>query len=138
MSRELVIQVNINPQTSAGPTETRETTNVVQQQAISRGTVAMQQAKQGMDLVGRNAYNFALMNVGELTGNRRLQRQLQAGNFLFNIAAIAKINPGVAVAMAGIQLASSAAQTAIENRNLNIQIEYNKQLQVNNYNNNRR
>ncbi len=138
MSRDLVIQVNVNPQTASGPTETRETTNVVQQQAISRGTVAMQQAKQGMDLVARNGYNFALMNIGELTGNRKLQRQIQSANFLFNIGAIAKINPGVAVAMAGIQLASSAAQTAIENRNLNIQIEYNKQLQVNNYNNNRR
>ena len=138
MSRELVIQVNINPQTSAGPTETRETTNVVQQQAISRGTVAVQQAKQGMELVLRNSYNFALMNIGELTGNRRLQRQLQAGNFLFNIGAIAKINPGVAVAMAAVQLGSSAMQTAIENRNLSIQIDYNKQLKFNNYNNNRR
>jgi hypothetical protein len=138
MSRELVIQVNVNPTGAQGPTETRETTNVVQQQAISRGTVAMQQAKQGMDLVARNAFNFGLMNIGELTGNRKLQRQIQSANFLFNIGAIAKINPGVAIAMAGIQLASSAAQTAIENRNLQIEIDYKRQLQVNNYNNNRR
>jgi hypothetical protein len=138
MSRELVIQVNVNPTTAQGPTETRETTNVVQQQAISRGAVIAEQSKQAMGIVMRNSYNFALMNIGELTGNRKLQRQLQSANFLFNIGAIAKINPAVGLAMATFQLASSAAQTAIENRNLNIQIEYNKQLQVNNYNNSRR
>lgn len=138
MSKDLVIQVNVNPSTSQGPTETRETTNIVQQQAVTRGTVAMTQIKQSMDLVGRNAYNFALSNVGELTGNRRLQRQLQSANFLFNLGAIAKINPFIAVSMAAVQLGSSALQTTIENRNLGIQIDYQKQLQVNNYNNNRR
>lgn len=138
MSRDLVIQVNVNPSTAQGPTETRETTNVVQQTAISRGQVAMAQIQQSMDLVGRNAYNFALQNIGEVTGNRRLQRQLQSANFLFTLGAIAKVNPFVAVAMGAVQLGSSAVQTAIENRNLGIEIDYKRQLQVNNYNNNRR
>jgi hypothetical protein len=138
MSKELVIQVNVNPTTSGGPTETRETTNIVQQQTIARGTIAMAQVKQSMGMVVRNGYNFSLQNIGELTGNRKLERAVQSGNFLFNLGVVAKVNPYAAVALGAVQLGSSAITTAIENRNLQIEIDYKKQLQVNNYNNNRR
>lgn len=138
MSRDLVIQVNVNPNTAPGPTQTTETTSVVSQTAVGRGTVAAAQVKQAMGLVAQNSFNFALTNIGELTGNRKLERRIQATNYLFTLGAIAKINPYAAVAMAGIQLGTSALSTAIENRNLRIEIDYQKTLRFNNYNNSRR
>lgn len=138
MSKDLVIQVNVNPSTAQGPTETRETTNVVSQTTVSRGSAAGMQAKQAMGFVARNAHNFALSNIGELTGNASLERRLQAGNQLMNIGAIAVQNPAMGVAMLATQVGISAASTAIENRNQQIENEYNRKLKVNTYNNNRR
>ena len=138
MSRDLVIQVNVNPNTAGGPTETTETTNVVSQQTMSRGAAGAAQAKQAMSLVVRQAYNFGLSNIGELTGNASLERRLQATNQIATIAAIAGNNPYAAVAMAAMQVGIGAASTAIENRNQQIENEYNRKLKVNTYNNNRR
>ena len=138
MSRDLVIQVNVNPNSAQGPTETQETTNVVSQTAVSKGTAMGMQAKQAMSFVARNAQNFALSNIGELTGNASLERRLQSANQLMNIGAIAAANPAMGIAMLATQVGISAATTAIENRNQVIENEYNKKLKVNTYNNNRR
>jgi hypothetical protein len=138
MSRDLVIQVNVNPNSAQGPTETQETTNVVSQTAVSKGTAMGMQAKQAMSFVARNAQNFALSNIGELTGNASLERRLQSANQLMNIGAIAAANPAMGIAMLATQVGISAATTAIENRNQVIENEYNRKLKVNTYNNNRR
>jgi hypothetical protein len=138
MSRDLVIQVNVNPNSSGGPTETQETTNVVSQQTMTKGAAQAAQAKQAMSLMARQAYNFALSNIGELTGNSSLERRLQAANQVSNIAAIATQNPYAAVAMVAMQVGIGAASTAIENRNQQIENDYNRKLKVNTYNNNRR
>lgn len=138
MSRDLVIQVNVNPNSAQGPTETQETTNVVTQTAVSKGTAMGMQAKQAMSFVARNAQNFALSNIGELTGNASLERRMQSANQLMNIGAISAANPVLGIAMLATQVGISAATTAIENRNQVIENEYNRKLKVNTYNNNRR
>lgn len=138
MSRDLVIQVNVNPNSAQGPTETQETTNVVSQTAITKGTAMGMQAKQAMSFVARNAQNFALSNIGELTGNASLERRMQSANQLMNIGAIAAGNPAMGIAMVATQIGISAASTAIENRNQIIENQYNRKLKVNTYNNNRR
>jgi hypothetical protein len=138
MSRDLVIQVNVNPNSADGPTQTTETANVVSQTTITKGQATAMQAKQAMSFAARQAYNFGLSNIGELTGNASLERRMQSTNQLFNIGAIAAHNPMLGLAMAATQIGIGAASTAIENRNLQIENEYNKKLKVNTYNNSRR
>lgn len=138
MSRDLVIQVNVNPNSAQGPTETSTTTNVVSQTAVDKSASLGQQAQQAMNLVARNAQNFALSNIGELTGNSSLERRMQSSNQLINIAAISGGNPAIGLAMVASQIAISAGSVGIENRNQRIENEYNLKLKVNTYNNNRR
>lgn len=138
MSRDLVIQVNVNPNSAQGPTETSATTNVVSQTAVDKSASLGVQAQQAMNLVARNAQNFALSNIGELTGNSSLERRMQSSNQLLNIAAISNGNPAIGLALVASQVAISAGTVAIENRNQRIENEYNLKLKVNTYNNNRR
>jgi len=137
MSKDLVIQVNVNPQTAQGPTETQETANVVKQTAVEGSSHAIM-AKQAMDMMARQAMNFALSNIGELSGNASLQRRMQSANQMMNLAAVAVQNPYMAVGMAAMQIGMGAANTGIENRNQRIENDYNRKLKVNTYNNNRK
>jgi hypothetical protein len=137
MSKDLVIQVNVNPQTAQGPTETKETASIVKQTAVEGGGHAAM-AKQAMDMVARQAFNFALSNIGELSGNASLQRRMQSANQLMNLAAVGAQNPYMAIAMGAMQIGTGAANTAIENRNQRIENDYNRKLKVNTYNNNRK
>jgi uncharacterized protein (UPF0210 family) len=138
MSKDLVIQVNVNPSTAPGPTETRSSTNVVAQQAVERTGAQSQKASQAMNMLARQAYNIAISSVGELTGNSALQRRMQATNQLITLGGLALQNPYLAAAYAVSEVASGAINTAMENRNIGIENDYRRKLKVNTYNNNRR
>jgi hypothetical protein len=136
--KDLVIQVNVNPSTAPGPTETRTSTNVVAQQSVERTGAQAQKAGQAMSMLARQAYNVAISSVGEITGNSALQRRMQATNQLITLGGLALQNPYLAAAYAVSEVASGALSTAIENRNVEIDNNYRRKLKVNTYNNNRR
>lgn len=136
--KDLVIQVNVNPSTAPGPTQTKPSTNVVAQHVMERSAAEFQKMGQAMSMLSRQAYNVGLMSVGEMTGNGALQRRMQATNQLITLGGLALSNPYLAAAYAVSEVASGAIGTAIENRNVQIENNYRRKLKVNTYNNGRR
>ncbi len=137
MSRNLSINVNVNPNGQASPTETRiseatETTKAAERSVTSGITGA------AIFSVARRGIALATANIGEVTGSRSLQRRLQFGTQLGNLAIIAKSNPKSAAILFAVQTVGQAAGNFIENRNLESNIRYNQTLRSATFNNSRR
>ena len=137
MSRDLSINVNVNPNGQASPTQTRITESTESSQAAQRvSTNGITGA--AIFSIARRSVALATSNVGEWTGSRTLQRRLQFGIQISNIGLIAIKNPVAAGVLLAVQVASQGISTGIENRNLEADIRYNQAVRSATFNNSRR
>ncbi len=137
MSRDLSINVNVNPNGQASPTQTRITESTESSQAAQR---VSSNGITGAAIfsIARRSVALATSNVGEWTGSRTLQRRLQFGIQISNIGLIAIKNPVAAGVLLAVQVASQGISTGIENRNLEADIRYNQAVRSATFNNSRR
>jgi len=137
MSRDLSINVNVNPNGQASPTQTRITESTESSQAAQR---VSSNGITGAAIfsIARRSVALATSNVGEWTGSRTLQRRLQFGIQISNIGLIAIKNPVAAGVLLAVQVASQGISTNIENRNLEADIRYNQAVRSATFNNSRR
>jgi hypothetical protein len=137
MSRDLSINVNVNPNGAASPTQTRVTEAPESTEIQNRTAGNAIQAAAIISVVQRGA-RIATSNIGELTGNKSLERNAR---FVSNIATLGLLgfkNPVAALALATFQIGQAAAQASITNRNIEIQRDYNRQVRLATHNNSRR
>jgi len=137
MSRNLSINVNVNPNGVESPTQTRITESTESSQAEKR-TANNGITNAAIYTTARRGIALATANIGEVTGSRSLQRRLQFGTQLGNLAIIAKSNPKSAAILFAVQTVGQAAGNFIENRNLESNIRYNQTLRNATFNNSRR
>jgi hypothetical protein len=137
MSKDLNINVNVNPNGVSSPTQTRITetpqaTDIRNRTAQNAAVTAVivQAAQRGLSL--------ATAQIGELTGNKTLQRNVQTATSIGVLGILAVKNPLTAAAFAAFDVGSTAVTTAITNRNQQIQRDYNRQLRLATHNNGRR
>ena len=137
MSRDLNINVNVNPNGVASPTQTRITeapqaTDIQNRTATNAAVAAVivQAAQRGLSI--------ATAQIGELTGNKTLQRNIQTATSIGVLGILAVKNPLTAAAFAAFDIGSAAVTTAITNRNQQIQRDYNRQVRQSVHNNSRR
>lgn len=137
MSRDLSIDVNVNPNGVAGPTQTR-ITETPQSTDIANRTARNAAVTAAIVQTAQRGLNIGLANIGELTGNKRLQRNLQTASSLAVLGILAIKNPLTAAAFAAVDVGNAAISRAIQNRNQQLQVDYNRQLRLATFNNGRR
>lgn len=137
MNRDLTINVNVNPNgqptpTQAQPTQTAEANQNQQRAAGNAAKVAI------MATIAQRASSLAAAKIGDLTGNKTLQRNVQRVTGMATLGYAAITNPATAALLLTTQVGTQAITNGIQNRNLQLQIDYNRTLKQNLYNNNRR
>jgi hypothetical protein len=137
MSRDLSINVNVNPNGAASPTQTR-ITEAPESNQIANRTLQNAATVGAITTVARRSLSLAVANIGEFTGSQSAQRNAQRGVALLTFGLIAKSNPVSASILAVTQAATFAVSTGIENRNLESDIRYQQQLRSATHNNGRR
>jgi len=137
MSRNLSINVNVNPNGQASPTQTRFTQAPEATEIQNRTAGNAIQTAAIISVVQRGA-NIGLANIGELTGNKSLERNARFVSNAITFGLVAKTNVGAAVTLAALQVGQAAVQASITNRNIAIQRDYNRQVRLATHNNSRR
>lgn len=137
MNRELTINVNVNPNGQPQPTET-QVTSTPQQEETSRRFVERSAIAAVSFQIARRGARIVTANIGELTGNKTLQRNTQAVSSAVLLGVVAFKNPVVAGILLATQATSAVASNLIEIRNQSFQIEYNRKLRTAVHNNGRR
>jgi len=137
MSRDLAINVNVNPNGAAAATQTK-VTETPESTQIQRRTINNAAVVGAVVSVAQRGIQLATSNIGQLTGSRTLQRNIQATSRIVTLGATAVVNPVAALVLAATQAASFAVSTGIENRNIRSDIGYQQQLRSATYNNGRR
>lgn len=67
-------------------------------------------------MIASQAFNYMNSNVGKWTGSTRKQTQINNAMQLVSIGAMAYVSPAIAIANVGINLATTAMDTAYEQR----------------------
>ena len=137
MSRDLRIDVNVNPNGVASPTQTKVTETPQSTEIQNRTSGNAIQGAAITSLVQRGA-RIGTANIGELTGNKSLQRNAQFATGIATLGILGIKNPLAALTLAGFQLGQTAIQASIQNRNIEIQRDYNRQVRLATHNNSRR
>lgn len=137
MSRDLNINVNVNPNGVASPTQTKVTQPPQSLEVENRSKGNPIKAAAIISVVQRGA-SIGISNIGELTGNKSLQRNAQFAANLATLGIAGFVNPAAAVSLAVFQVGQAAISASIANRNLGIQRDYNRQVRQAIHNNNRR
>ena len=137
MSRDLSINVNVNPNGAASPTQTRITQAPESNEIQNRTAGNAIQSAAIISVVQRGA-RIATSNIGELTGNKSLERNARFISTAVTFGLVAKTNVVAAATLAAVQLSQAAIQSSITNRNIEIQRDYNRQVRLATHNNSRR
>ena len=82
---------------------------VKQNQALSKSLAVA-------SMVASQTFNYMTSNVGKWTGSTAKQQQVNNAMQLISIGAMAYISPAIAIANVGINLATTAIDTAYEQR----------------------
>ena len=137
MSRNLVIDVNVNPNGQPKPTEAKVTTT---NEALNIQNKTNNNAIQSAVLlnIARRGVSVATSNIGQLTGSQSAQRKTQATATLITYGLAALDNPMVAGLAFAFEIGTAAVDRAIENRNIQNEVQYKQQLRTATYNNGRR
>ncbi len=137
MNSNLTIDVNVNPNGVASPTQTKVSespeSNQIQQRTAKNtiaGTAVLSVVQRGIGV--------AASNIGAITGNRTAARKTAAVGRIIALGYAAAINPAVAIGSFTLQLGMHIMQTAIENRNVQTEANYNRALRTATYNNGRK
>jgi hypothetical protein len=137
MNRELTINVNVNPNGQPQPTETK-VTSTPQQEETSRRFVERSALATVSFQIARRGVQIATANIGQLTGNKTLQRNTQAVSSAVLLGVVAFKNPVVAGILLTSQVVTASISDVLQIRDQGFQIEYNRKLRTSVYNNGRR
>ncbi len=137
MSRDLAINVNVNPNGVASPTQTR-TTETPQSKEIEQRTTKNNIATTAIISIAQRGISAAASNIGQVTGNRSAARKAAAIGRLVTLTYAASVNPLAAGFLFATQFANQQLQTGLENRSVANEAEYNRILRTANYNNGRK
>ena len=133
----LTIDVNVNPNGVASPTQTKVTTTPESEQTAQR-TASNPIKIAAISSIAQRGLNLATANIGAYTGSGSLQRRVQFATQVANIGITTMLNPIAGAVAAATQLTSAGIQLAIENRNTESEIRYNQTLRSATFNNSRR
>jgi hypothetical protein len=137
MSRDLSINVNVNPNGVASATQTKVTQSP-ESNEIEQRTAKNYIAASAIISVVQRGIGAAASNIGELTGSSTTARKTAAAGRIIALGYAATINPVAAGIALGTQLATQGVQRAIENRNVQNEAEYNRILRTATYNGGRK
>jgi hypothetical protein len=137
MNSNLTIDVNVNPNGVASPTQTKISETPESNQIESR-TAKNYIATSAILSVVQRGIGVAASNIGAVTGNRTAARKASAAGRLIALTYAAATNPAVGLVAISTQLGTQLFQTAIENRNVQNEANYNRALRTATYNNGRK
>ena len=119
------IKVLITDETGGSTSVSSSSTKPVSSTVNANGKVKSKEVKQSDDnskglaiasMVAQQTFNYMTSNVGKWTGSTRLQTGVNNAMQLVSIGAMAYINPWLAVANVGINIATTAIDTTYEQR----------------------
>lgn len=117
------IKVLITDETGGSSSVSSSSTKPVSSTINSNGKVKSKEVKQSDDnskglavatMIAQQTFNYMTSNVGKWTGSTRLQTGVNNAMQVFSIGAMAYVSPVIAVANVGINLATTAMDTAYE------------------------
>lgn len=119
------IKVTITDETGSSSSVSSSSTTPVSSTVNANGKVKSKEVKQSDDnskdlavatMIAQQTFNYMTSNVGKWTGSTRIQTGVNNALQLVSIGAMFKISPVVAVANIGVNLATTAMNTAYEQR----------------------
>lgn len=119
------IKVLITDETGGSSSVSSSSTKPVSSTVNANGKIKSKEVKQSDDnskdlavatMIVQQTFNYMTSNVGKWTGSTRLQTAINNTMQLVSIGAMAYVSPVVAVANVGINLATTAMDTAYEQK----------------------
>lgn len=117
------IKVTITDETGVSSSVSSSSTKPVSSTVNANGKVKSKEVKQSDDnskglavatMIAQQTFNYMTSNIGKWTGSTRLQTGVNNAMQVFSIGAMAYVSPVIAVANVGINLATTAMDTAYE------------------------
>jgi hypothetical protein len=117
------IKVLITDETGGSSSVSSSSTKPVSSTVNANGKVKSKEVKQSDDnskslavatMIAQQTFNYMTSNIGKWTGSTRLQTGVNNAMQVFSIGAMAYVSPVIAVANVGINLATTAMDTAYE------------------------
>jgi hypothetical protein len=117
------IKVTITDETGGTSSVSSSSTKPVSSTVNANGKVKSKEVKQSDDnskslavatMIAQQTFNYMTSNIGKWTGSTRLQTGVNNAMQVFSIGAMAYVSPVIAVANVGINLATTAMDTAYE------------------------
>ena len=119
------IKVLITDETGGSTSVSSSSATPVSSTVNANGKVKSKEVKQSDDnskglavatMIAQQTFNYMTSNIGKWTGSTRLQTGVNNAMQVFSIGAMAYVSPVIAVANVGINLATTAIDTAYEQR----------------------
>lgn len=119
------IKVTITDETGGSTSVSSSSTTPVSSTVNANGKVKSKEVKQSDDnskslavatMIAQQTFNYMTSNIGKWTGSTRLQTGVNNAMQVFSIGAMAYVSPVIAVANVGINLATTAIDTAYEQK----------------------
>lgn len=117
------IKVLITDETGGSSSVSSSSAKPVSSTINSNGKVKSKEVKQSDDdskglavatMIAQQTFNYMTSNIGKWTGSTRLQTGINNAMQVASIGAMAYINPWLAVANVGVNIATTAMDTAYE------------------------
>jgi hypothetical protein len=117
------IKVTITDETGGSSSVSSSSTKPVSSTVNANGKVKSKEVKQSDDnskslavatMIAQQTFNYMTSNIGKWTGSTRLQTGVNNAMQVFSIGAMAYVSPVIAVANVGINIATTAMDTAYE------------------------
>ena len=119
------VKVTITDERSGSTSISSSSTKPVSSTVNANGKIKSKEVKQSDDnskdlavatMIAQQTFNYMTSNVGKWTGSTRIQTGVNNALQLVSIGAMFKVSPAVAVANIGVNLATTAMNTAYEQR----------------------
>jgi hypothetical protein len=135
---DLVLDVNINPEGAASVTETNPTTTNPQAKENKKKTDKGLIESGLLFASARNIAMTTIGSIGDITGSKELQRNIQTSMNAMAIGYAAMVNPGAAALYLATEFAGAGIKQSVMVQNQRVQIAYHRKILENTYSNNRR
>lgn len=119
------VKVTITDERSGSSSISSSSTKPVSSTVNANGKIKSKEVKQSDDnskdlavatMIAQQTFNYMTSNVGKWTGSTRIQTGVNNALQLVSIGAMFKVSPAVAVANIGVNLATTAMNTAYEQK----------------------
>ena len=119
------VKVTITDERSGSSSISSSSTKPVSSTVNANGKIKSKEVKQSDDnskdlavatMIAQQTFNYMTSNVGKWTGSTRIQTGVNNALQLVSIGAMFKVSPAVAVANIGVILATTAMNTAYEQK----------------------